>query len=244
MIADVLLVGCLGFFAGWLSGIIGTGASLILLPVLVPMVGVVNAMPVMAIAGLMANLTRILIWRTDIDWRAALTFALPGIPVAYWSASLLIRIPTGWAELLLGGFILLLVPARRILDGRMRVGALQLMIAGALIGFLTGMFLSTGPLSVPIFLSYGLTGGAFISTEATAALLIQFAKLTSFQQVGVLPRDVVTQGLAVGALLLAGTAFSRPFVIRINERCFRLIMDTVTAGSSLLLVAAGLTVLC
>jgi len=38
------------------------------------------------------------------------------------------------------------------------------------IGYLTGIVVSTGPLSVPLFLFYGLTKGAFLATEAASSL--------------------------------------------------------------------------
>ncbi len=42
-------------------------------------------------------------------------------------------------------------------------------VAGAVVGFLTGLVLSTGPLSVPMFTGYGLSGGAFLGSEAASA---------------------------------------------------------------------------
>ncbi len=52
----------------------------------------------------------------------------------------------------------------------------HLALAGALIGFLTGIVLSTGPLSVPVFLSYGLLKGAFLAAcRAFPAIYSQFS---------------------------------------------------------------------
>lgn len=58
--------------AGALSGLVGTGASLLLLPVLVPMFGAVEAIPIMAVAGFLANLSRALAWWRSIAWKAVL----------------------------------------------------------------------------------------------------------------------------------------------------------------------------
>jgi hypothetical protein len=41
-------------------------------------------------------------------------------------------------------------------------------VVGAVVGFLTGMALSTGPASVPVFTAYRLSGGAFLGTEEPA----------------------------------------------------------------------------
>ena len=40
----------------------------------------------------------------------------------------------------------------------------HLALGGAVIGYLTGIVVSTGPLSVPLFLFYGLTRGASLAS--------------------------------------------------------------------------------
>jgi uncharacterized protein len=225
--------------AGWLSGVIGTGASLVLLPILVPMFGAIEAMPIMAIAGVMANLARVAAWHRQIDWRAVAVYTAAGMPAAYAGASILISLPNGLAEFLLGGFIVLLVPARRLLQERMRIGLAGLAVFGGGVGFLTGMFLSTGPLSVPAFLSYGLSGGAFLSTEAASSLFVQLSKLTSFRVQDALPGRIVLQGFIVGCALVLGTFMAKPFVIRLGDRGFRLILDAVTLVSGISLLILG-----
>jgi len=57
--AFVLIV---GLVAGIVSGIIGTGSSLMLVPVLVYEFGPQQAVTIMAVAAVMANLSRILAW--------------------------------------------------------------------------------------------------------------------------------------------------------------------------------------
>ncbi len=57
--AFVLIV---GLCAGALSGIIGTGSSIMLLPVLVYQFGPKQAVPIMAIAALMSNIAKVMAW--------------------------------------------------------------------------------------------------------------------------------------------------------------------------------------
>ena len=56
--AAYLVVLLAGFAAGAVSGVIGTGSSILLLPVLVHVFGPKQAVPIMAVAALMANLSR------------------------------------------------------------------------------------------------------------------------------------------------------------------------------------------
>ena len=236
-----ILVCAIGFVAGCLSGVIGTGASLILLPVLVPMFDPARAIPVMAIAGLMANAARVMAWHRHVNWRAVLAYALPGMPAASLGAVSLVHLPAAISGTLLGLFIMLLVPFRRYIRHRnMTIGLGGMSIAGAGIGFLTGMFLSTGPLSIPAFMAFGLTKGAFLSTEAAASIFVQAAKLLTFYQAGALTHDLVISGLVIGSSLMAGTFFAKRYVVSMSERKFGLMMDAITLASGLWLTCVGL----
>ncbi len=227
--------------AGALSAVVGTGASLLLLPILVPMFGAVEAIPIMAVAGFMANFSRVLAWWRSIEWKAVFAFALPGMPAAAAGAYVLIHLPQGWPETLLGLFIMALVPVRRFAVVQFkRVGLTLLAVAGALVGFLTGIFLSTGPLSVPAFLAFGLVRGAFIATEAGASLLVQASKIIAFREFGAISTVDLLYGVIVGAALMAGTFLARPIVARFADHQFRTLMDAVTAISGLWLFYFGL----
>ena len=75
-----LFVLIVGLLAGTISGIVGTGSSIMLMPVLVYQYGPKQAVPIMAIAAVMANFSRILAWWREVDWRACAAYSIPGIP--------------------------------------------------------------------------------------------------------------------------------------------------------------------
>src|SRR5258705_4395094 len=76
---NFLFVLAVGLLAGTISGIVGTGSSIMLMPVLVYQYGPKQAVPIMAGAAVMANLSRILApWRA-VDWRARAAPFLTGI---------------------------------------------------------------------------------------------------------------------------------------------------------------------
>jgi uncharacterized membrane protein YfcA len=242
LIDQWLLVLTVGFLAGGLSALIGTGASLLLLPVLVPMFGAVEAIPIMAVAGFLANFSRVVAWWKQTDWRAVFAYSLPGIPAAVAGAYMLVHLPEGWPEMLLGAFIMLLVPLRRVVKHNLGTIHLpHLALSGTAIGFLTGLFLSTGPLSTPVFLAYGLVRGAFVATEAAASLVVQGAKIVSFHEFGVLPQEGLLNGVIVGVSLMLGTFASRPLLARISDHHFRMLLDVVTLISGLWLLIFGAT---
>ncbi len=77
---NFLFVLAVGLLAGTISGIVGTGSSIMLMPVLVYQYGPKQAVPIMAIAAVMANLSRILAW-----WRDGIMLAA-GVSLL-WSAT-------------------------------------------------------------------------------------------------------------------------------------------------------------
>jgi uncharacterized protein len=95
---------------------------------------------------------------------------------------------------------------------------------------------STGPLSVPLFLAYGLVKGAFLSTEAAGALAVYLSKSAVFRSFGALPWLVILQGLIVGASLTVGTFIAKPFVQRLGPHHFRWMMDAIMLVSGITLL--------
>ena len=70
----------LGLVSGTLSGIVGFGASIMLMPVLMLAFGPLEAVPIMAIAALLANFSRVVVWWRDVDWRANAYYCVTAIP--------------------------------------------------------------------------------------------------------------------------------------------------------------------
>jgi len=237
---DLLLVLVAGLLAGTLGGIVGTGSSLVLMPILVVMFGPRQAVPIMAVAAIMGNLGRVLAWRRDIDWRACGAYCATAVPGAVIGARLLLTIPPGVAETALGVFFLTLIPARRWLHRHeFRLTTAHLMLLGAPLGVLTGLVVSTGPLTVPLFTFYGLERGAFLGTEAAGSIGMYAAKVATFQAMGAFPVEVLVQGLGVGATLMAGSFAGRFVVLRIPPTTYRSLIDglMLCSGVSLLWAA-------
>jgi len=230
-----------GLVAGTISGIVGTGSSIMLVPVLVYEFGPKQAVPIMAVAAIMANLSRILAWWREVDWRACAAYALPAIPAAALGARTLLVLPARHVDLCIGLFLITMVPVRHWMARHaLTASPLHLAIGGAVIGYLTGIVVSTGPLSVPLFLAYGLTKGAFLATEAASSLAIYVSKTLTFQRFGALPVDTLIKGLIAGSSLMAGAFIAKRFVLRMEPQLFRLIMDglMIVSGLSMLWNAA------
>jgi uncharacterized protein len=227
----VLFVLALG--AGALGGLVGTGSSLVLLPVLVTMYGPRVAVPVMGIAAVMANVARVAAWWRQIRWGPVIAYAVPGTPAAVLGAHTLLTIPQTVVDGLLGVFFVAMIPVRRIAAARQwRVRLWHLAIGGAFVGFLTGLILSTGPLSVPIFTGYGLSGGAFLGSEAASALLVYAGKMGTFGELGALNAAVVARGLIIGTALMIGPFATRTIVRRAQPHHYAILIDLVLVAAA------------
>ena len=227
-----------GIAAGLLSGVIGTGSSILLLPLLVERFGAKQAVPIMAIAALMANIAKLMAWWREIDWRACAAYSITGVPAAAIGARTLLLLPDTVIEVALGVFFLTMIPVGRWLrQHQLRISLWQLSLAGALIGFITGIALSNGPMSVPAFTSYGLMRGAFLSTEAASSFLIFSTKVITFQQFGALPRPAIIDGLTIGASVMTGSLIGKQVVLRIKATMLQQAIELVLLLSGVALIA-------
>ena len=231
-----------GLAAGTISGIVGTGSSIMLMPVLVYQYGPKQAVPIMAVAAVMSNLSRILAWWREVDWRACAAYSIPGIPAAALGARTLLALPSHTVDVSIGLFLIAMVPARHWLARHQIKFALwHLAVGGAVIGYITGVVVSTGPLSVPLFLFFGLSKGAFLATEAASSLGLFVSKSITFQRFGALTPDIALKGLIAGSSLMSGAFIAKRFVLKFEADTFRLVMDgiMIVAGLAMLWNAVG-----
>ena len=231
----------IGLVAGTLSGIVGFGSSIMLMPVLVLVFGPLKAVPIMAVAALMANLSRIMVWWRYVDWRATAVYSATGIPAAALGARTLLVLPPRLMEGTLGAFFLLMIPARRaLLAHKFKLQLWHLAVIGAGIGFLTGIVVSTGPINAPFFLAYGLVKGAYLATEAAGSLAVYLSKAVVFRSFGALPMDAIVKGLIIGSSLMAGSFLAKRFVQKLDADHFRTLMDGLLLLSGLTMLWAAL----
>ena len=236
-----LIIFAAGLIAGTLSGIVGFGSSIMLMPLLVIFFGAREAVPIMAIAAVMANLSRVMVWWKEIDWRTCLAYACTAAPAAALGARTLLILPQQGVEAALGVFFIAMIPFRRYMA--LRGWTLQrkhLALLGLPIGFLTGIVVSTGPITAPLFLAAGLVKGAFLASEAASSLLVYLFKIAVFQQFGALPWTVIVEGLITGASLMVGAFIAKRFVLKLSPDHFRTLMEglMLISGGALLYAAA------
>jgi len=232
------VLGVLGLLAGIFGGVIGFGTAIILMPALVYFYGPVQSIPVMAIVATVANLSRIFLWWRLIEWRVCFVYSLTAIPAVILGANTIVALNATIVQVILGTFLILLIPIRRWMRKQNFVLQLwHMALVGAFIGYLTGIVATTGAINTPFFLAYGLSKGTFLGTEAASTLSVLFTKGIVFHGLGLLDSTAMIQGLLIGSAVLVGSIFSKRIILTLSERQFLQLMELVMLISGVLIIA-------
>lgn len=223
-----------GLVASTLAGVTGFGGAAVLLPVLIWIFGPRSAIPILTVAQLIGNGSRVWFNRRELHWRVVGWFALGGVPMALLGGYLFSVAPLPALTRLLGGFLLLVVLWRHLgLKRSKPFPAPAFAGIGAGASFLSALLGSVGPIMAPFFLAFGLVKGAYIGTEAMSTVVMHVTKLVAYRQTSVLTGLDVLFGLALGPIMVFGSFLGKRIVDRLPEKVFVAIIEIV-------LVVAGL----
>jgi uncharacterized membrane protein YfcA len=235
-----LVVGLVAFLAATLAAVTGFGGAAVLLPVLVLAFGVRDAVPILTVAQLVGNGSRVWFNRHTLDGRVVAWFALGAVPLGFLGGLLFSRAPLAWLTRFLGLFLLLVVAWRRFRPGGFPRPTLRAFAPiGAASAFLSALVGSVGPLMAPFFLAYGLVRGAYIGTEALSTVVLHVVKLIAYRQTAVLSGAAALTGLALGPVMILGSWVGKRIVDRLPERAFVLVIEGTMIAAGLLFVIRG-----
>jgi len=226
--------------ASTLAAVAGFGGAAILLPVLVALFGPRDAIPILTIAQLVGNGSRVVINRDAVDRRIVAWFALGGIPAALIGGFVFAAAPLDALTRLIGAFLLASVAWRHL---RPRpsgaLGPRTFTVIGAFFAFASALVGSVGPLMAPFFLAAGLVKSAYIGTEAAATVVMHVAKLVAYGTAALLTAATVGIGLVTAPVMIAGSVIGKRIVDRLPERVFVAIIEVVLVGAGLVFLVGG-----
>jgi len=237
---EIAGVGLAGLVGATLAAVTGFGGAAVLLPVLVWVVGPRLAVPVLTVAQLVGNGSRVWFNRRQVDYRVVAWFALGGVPFAVLGGFLFASAPLHILTRAIGGFLLLIVGWRRLRPGVIwRPTLRQFAAVGAVSSFLSAIVGSVGPLMAPLFLGYGLVKGAYIGTEACATVVMHVTKLVVYREAAVLPNVSLVAGLALGPVMILGSWIGHRIVDRMPERVFTWVIELTMLAAGILFLIKG-----
>jgi hypothetical protein len=226
--------------ASTLAAVAGFGGAAVMLPILVWAFGVRDAVPLLTVAQLVGNASRVWFNRRELVLPVVGWFAVGAVPLAIVGGVVFATAPAPFLRRLLGAFLLVTVAYRHTRFGRnARVGLHGFVGVGAVFAFLSAILGSVGPLMAPFFLTYGLIKGAYIGTEALATVVMHVVKLGVYQGYSLLSLATLMTGLAIGAVMILGSFLGKRVLDRLPERVFPILIEAVLIITGLQFVVFG-----
>lgn len=235
----LVLVALVSYASSVVGGLAGTGVGLLMMPMLVPVVGIRAVVPVISVAMLLGSSSRLWVFRHDVQWRISRNVMLGSVPGVILGASIYGLLPANVLYAVLGGFLVLSVPARRIFARRNRVlraGGVGTAAMGFGYGIISGIASGGGPILVAMLLGMGLKGAAVIGTKAGVSIVMHSVKAATFGLYGLLDVELVLAAILIGACTLPGAYTAKWLVDRMHLQLHTAIIEVAVfiGGLSLL----------
>ena len=219
-------------FVSWLastiSGIAGFGGSLIILPILSFLIGAKKAIPILTIAWMMGNLSRAGFGYKEIQWKPVIYFCIGALPAAVLGARMFVELPSGLIMKAIGIFLLVVVILRH-LNIKYALSEKWFIPWGALVGFLSAVLGSAGPIGAVAFLSLNLAPTAYVASEAVTAVLMHLTKTVVYGRYALLTGQDLITGVILGLAMVVGSWTARRFIKNMSGKVFGYFVEILLA---------------
>lgn len=232
-LSTLLVLLAVGFVAGLLSGSVGFGGGMVLLPVLTAFYGVEVAVPVSTIAQMLSNLSRMGMGFRHIEWKQAGRFLILAAPLTALGAygfAIVPKVPMTRALcIFLIIFAVMKVMGKLTLPGK----PATMIIGGGVTGLVNGLLGISGPLSSAAFLTLGLQPLAYIASEATTATVMHAIKIFMYGKLDLMNRDIFICGLLIGAAMMLANFVAIRLIHNVNKKLYQKIVASVMIAASI-----------
>lgn len=217
---DSILLFIASFAAAFVSGSAGFGGALLLLPLLVAMTGPVHAVPLLTLAQLVGNGSRVAFNFRQIRWKPVALFLVTAIPLSVIGALTFVQLPKELVTRCVGGAIILFLLLRAPAEMARRHENTFLFVGGGITGFLSGLVGSAGPLGAAVFLALRLNPLAYVASEATTALMIHGVKMLVYQKFILFDARFGGMAAIAAAGMVLGTWAAKKVIARLHTETF------------------------
>lgn len=236
MMCVILIV--VGLAAGLLSGSVGFGGGMILLPVITYFYGVEVAVPVSTIAQMLSNLSRVVMGWKEIDWRAVGMFLLLAVPFTALGAFGFAKVPKGPMTIVLCSFLIVFAVMK--LMGKMRLPhrPSTMVVGGGVTGLVNGLLGISGPLSSAVFLTLELAPVSYIASEATTAAVMHIVKAIVYGKLNLMSDSIFLSGCGIGCAMILGNFIAMSFIRNVNKKLYQKVVAGIMIAVSLWLIVS------
>ena len=227
-----------GLAAGLLSGSVGFGGGMILLPVITYFYGVEVAVPVSTIAQMLSNLSRVVMGWKEIDWRAVGMFLLLAVPFTALGAFGFAKVPKGPMTIVLCSFLIVFAVMK--LMGKMRLphSPSTMFVGGGVTGLVNGLLGISGPLSSAVFLTLELAPVSYIASEATTAAVMHIVKAIVYGKLNLMSDSIFLSGCGIGCAMILGNFIAMRFIRNVNKKLYQKVVAGIMIAVSLWLIVS------
>ncbi len=227
-----------GLAAGLLSGSVGFGGGMILLPVITYFYGVEVAVPVSTIAQMLSNLSRVVMGWKEIDWRAVGMFLLLAVPFTALGAFGFAKVPKGPMTIVLCSFLIVFAVMK--LMGKMRLPhrPSTMVVGGGVTGLVNGLLGISGPLSSAVFLTLELAPVSYIASEATTAAVMHIVKAIVYGKLNLMSDSIFLSGCGIGCAMMLGNFIAMRFIRNVNKKLYQKVVAGIMIAVSLWLIVS------
>lgn len=226
MLETVILI-VAGLAAGLLSGTVGFGGSMILLPAITSFYGIEVAVPMATVAQLLSNIFRMGAGFRSIRWRKVGFFLILAAPLTVVGAYGFVVVPKEMMTRIL--CILLTIFAILDLSERFRLPRSRwtMLAGGGVSGIINGLLCLSGPISSAVFLTLGLSPVAYIASEAASAVVMHIIQMIMYGEFGLMGKMIILDGLYLGVAMVIGNFIAMKFIRDIRRKIYRRIVAAV-----------------
>lgn len=218
---DYFILILASFIAALVSGAAGFGGALLLLPIVTATVGAEVAVPVLTLAQLIGNVSRMGTGLKQIKWDAVGWFCLTALPLSALGAFGFSVLPKDIVTRCIGAALIILVVFKIKKIFELKGNKRTLLFGGAITGGLSGLAGSGGPIGAAVFLALGLPPVAYIASEATTATAMHILKTLIYSKFASLTLETLITGLVMGLAMVGGTLVANKFIKNMDKDKFQ-----------------------
>lgn len=220
MTEEIILI-IAGFVSGLLSGTVGFGGGMILLPAMTSCYGIEVAVPMCTISQLLSNIFRVASGFRSIRWRKVAFFLIPAAPLTALGAYWFVIVPKELMTRIL--CVLLIIFAFLDMAEKLRPPRSRwtMLAGGGICGIVNGLLSLSGPISSAVFLTLGLSPVAYIASEAAASTVMHIIQISAYGGFGLISGHTVWEGLVTGAAMVLGNWIALKKIKNIKRKIYR-----------------------